>query len=423
MTALLYFLVALTSVGLCSWACFLDRREPARQAFLALGWTIALAYLGFSLSLLPGLGAMRLLYMLAGCFVPAGALWTIDRVFAKDDKTISPEAVQLYVVTMMLAPVLVAIHVIFYFNTPSISPAELLAGLFATCTFFFPLKRLLEVMQATSLRVDKVRLTYLLAVSASAILFTGIEQVARIFGTPVDPTTLSIASRGVVLQGPVPPFSAFFVGVALYFLYSSVVLYRLLDVHELAARLATLLISALLLLFVDGITFMWVDTFTDYPLHSTFQIFLASVMFLAAYGPLRETIAWVSNWVFNQRAQRLANVLANLRAEMATVLSTNDLVETLINGLHTSGRIPVASVYLWSEGLDAFLCQGSIGHKQRPLKMVSASPFTEGFEEGMPYYSRHSVQRRSRNDPAWADILAFMDAMNADMTIPFVSGG
>ena len=52
MTALLYFLVAIVAAGLATRAWVLDREDPARLAFLGLGWSIAIAYLGFSLSLL-----------------------------------------------------------------------------------------------------------------------------------------------------------------------------------------------------------------------------------------------------------------------------------------------------------------------------------------------------------------------------------
>ena len=63
MTALLYFLVAVTAVSLPTQAWLADRDDPARAAFLGLGWTVGLAYFAFSLSLLPGLAEVRVLYL------------------------------------------------------------------------------------------------------------------------------------------------------------------------------------------------------------------------------------------------------------------------------------------------------------------------------------------------------------------------
>jgi two-component system, NtrC family, sensor histidine kinase HydH len=423
MTALLYFLVAVMAAGLSTRAWMLDRTEPSRAAFLALGWTVTLCYVGFSLSLLPGLDDLRLLYMFAGCAIPATALWTLDRLFARDDVFMSVEVTRAFGVTALVAPTLTGAQILLYDDVIALSPPQVLAGVFAGFGFVLLCERLFRVVQNSSLRVDRARLTYLFTVTASAVVFTVLEQAARALTATPDPSTMSLANRGVVLQGAVPPFSALFVGLTLYFLYSSLIMYRLLDLHELFSRLATLLTSAAILLVVDGLTFMWVDTFTTYPFHSTFQIFLASVMFLAAYEPLRDNISWVANRVFNQRGQQLADMLDNLRAQLATVISTQGFVETLLSGLHSSGRIPVCSVYLWQQGAEAFVCLGSVGHERRPLKTIAANPFTDGFERGMPWYSRYSVVRRSRNDPSWAEVLGLMDAMNADLTVPFISGG
>src|SRR6185295_17702931 len=118
---------------------------------------------------------------------------------------------------------------------------------------------------------------------------------------------------------------ALFTGVAIYFLYHTIVLSRLLDMHELFSRLTALMFSALCLVLVDGITLVWFGTFTEHPLHSTFQIFLGSMLFLAAYDPLKEQVTWWSNRIFNQRGQQLLEVLAGLRLRLPTVITTSAL--------------------------------------------------------------------------------------------------
>jgi two-component system, NtrC family, sensor histidine kinase HydH len=424
MTALLYFLVAVIAVSLATQAWLADREEPTRVAFLALGWTIGLSYLAFSLSLLPGLSGLRSIYTLTGCMVPATALWTIDRTFARDDQGRSRYVALIAIGTALVAPTMTIAHLGFYNSLPRASPPEVLAGTFALVAFAATLRRLWEAHEAAVLRVEKTRLRYLAGVVTGAVVFTVIEQLARSLGPVIDPGGLSLSIRAVALQGAVPPFSVVFAGLSMYFLYHSVVMYRLLDLQELFSRAAMLLGSALLLVLVDGITFMWVDTFTVYPFHSTFQIFLASLMFLAAYDPLRVHISWFANRAFNARGQQLAETLDFLRAHLPSVIATDALVETLLSRLHASGRVPVCSMYLWNQGRNAFVFAGSRGEvDKRPLKAVAAHPFSDGFANGIPWYTRPSVLRRARQDAEQADILGLMDAMNADLTVPFLSGG
>src|SRR5690606_15551836 len=91
---------------------------------------------------------------------------------------------------------------------------------------------------------------------------------------------------------------------------------------------------------------------------------------------------------------------------------------------HASGRVPICSIYLWDPRLDAFACVGWRGQAEsRPLKAVAARPFTDDFTDGLPWYARATKQRRARLDSEQEELLALMDAMSADVTIPFVSGG
>jgi signal transduction histidine kinase len=424
MTALLYFLVAVFAAGLSTRAWLMDRNESARVAFLGLGWCISLAYAAFALSLLPGLAILRVIYMMAGAFVPAFSLWTVDRVFGKPDARRSPWVQTLFLVTMVLAPTCAGTHLLLYGEAPRTSPPAVVSGIFTFLAFCLTLLRLWEAHQETGFRVEKVRLRYLLGFAASAALFTMLEQLARIVASPVDPAGMSIATRGLVLQGALPPLSVLLSAVVLYFLYQILVMYRLLDLNEMFSHIATLVVSAFLLVLVDGVTVMWVGTFTDYPFHSTFQIFLASLLFLAAYDPLKSQIEWAMNRLFNQRGQQLADTLVTLRAEIPTVIATRGLTELLLSRLHASGRVPVCSLYLFDPGRASFTLVGDRSSAaERPLAVVAAHPFTDGLAEGTPWHMRPTLKRRARIDDSAAEILDLMDAMHSDLTLPFVSRG
>ncbi|MEQ1501089.1 MAG: ATP-binding protein [Myxococcota bacterium] len=431
MTALLYFMVAVLAVALSVAAFLEDRQDPARQAFLALSGGIALAYVGFSLSLLPGLSSFRAMYLLAGATVPPGLLWTFDRAFLRDDTAPTPQMRVVYVGTAIVAPVAALLHM-WWSNGDSAVPIRLAtppavaAGLFAFYGFGVALHRLWAAQEATNLRIDRTRMRYLFGVVCAAVVLTGVEQLGRTLFPPIEALpngSLSLSSRGVALQGPLPPFSAIFTGLGTYFLYHSVVMSRLIDVTELLSRIATVLLSATALLLIDGLTFLWVDTFTVYPLHSTFQIFLASILFLAAYDPLRTRIAWAANRMFDRRSHQLTDALDQLQKQLPTIIDGEALVSRLLDVLASSGRAPACSVYLWDAHHDGFVCAGYRGSpEQRPLRVVATRPFTDRFTRGAPWYLRTAVQRRAQHDPQQAEVLALMDAMNADLAMPLVSG-
>jgi signal transduction histidine kinase len=366
---------------------------------------------------------MRLVYMFSGCLVPAMALWTVDRVFRKSIDHTSKRVLNFGGLSLIAAPSLTISHAVFFQDIPKASIPQVLTGIFTAVVFLVGLQRLFTAYQSAKLPVDKTRIAYLLVVSSSAIILTILEQTARAMNT-IDPTNLHLAARGLALQGAIPPFSPILAGLAIYFFYSSIVMYRLLDLHELFSRAATLITLAAMLLFVDAITFIWVDTFTSYPLHSTFQIFIASLLFLAAYEPLRDTVSWYANRLFNQRGHQLQETLENLRKQLSTIISQHGLVDTLLSGLHSSGRVPVCSIYIWNQSLDAFACIGSRGHgDRRPLRIVAATPFINDFNKGTRWYNRFSLKRRARHDAEATELLGLMKAMNADLTLPFRSRG
>ena len=425
MTGLVYFVVAVISAALSIRAWLADRKDPSRIAFLGLGWAVAVAYAAFALSLLPGLESMRLVFMFTGSLVPAFALWGIDTYFAEarlDGTGLRTGTV--FICAVLVATAATAAQWFLYNDQWGLTPPEILAGGVAFGLLGYALIRIWRVHESTPLRVDKVRMRYLFGVAVGAVFFSCIEQLARGFWSPGDLAGLTLTSRAVVLQGPIPPISALFTGLAVYFLYHSLVMYRLLDLYELFSRLAALLISAFALVVVDGVTILWVDTFTDYPFHSTFQIFLASVMFLAAYEPLRDQIFWWSNRLLNRRGQQLTETLEATRRELPTVISKDGLIEALLSRLHASGRIPLCSMYLWDPALDAYALAGVRGlQTQEPLAVVAAKPFTDRFSEGEPWYSRTNMSRRARTNTADSECMALLDAMGAELTLPFVSGG
>lgn len=425
MTAFVYFLVAIATAAMCTRAWLSDRYDPARAAFLGLGWALSIAWTLFALSLLPGLSILRLGYLAAGGFAPGLALYTLDRVFGDRNAPASPLVLRLLVLSAAVVPVLVGLHGAFYLGTAGTSWPMLGVGAYSFGVLAVLVLRLWQVHESTPLRVDQVRLRYLIGVTSASVLFALAEQLGRALYPTDVPAGLSFTARAVVLQGPIPPLSVLLSAVALYFLYHSVVNYRLLDLYELFSRLAALVVSAIALVAIEGIAVLWVDTFEDYPLHTAFQTFVASMLFLAAYDPLKGQIDWWANRLLNRRGHQLGEALGALRSEISHATTREGLTHVILRRLHGSGRVPVCSVYLWEPNHDAYALMGIRGEATPgPLAAVAGPPFTDGFtEEGRPWYIRGDMTRRARaEDPAAIEILQMMDAMHADLTIPFRSG-
>jgi two-component system, NtrC family, sensor histidine kinase HydH len=425
MTALVYFLVAGTAAFLATRAWLGDRTHPARVAFLGLGWMVAAAFTLFALSLLPGLGALRLGWMAAGSLTPALALYTFDRVFQERPRPPSPLAVRLLVLSAGVVPLAVGLHAAFYLGIAGASPPQLALGVFAFGILGVLLLRLWQVHESTRLRVDKVRLRYLVGVTSGAVVLALAEQLGRVLAPPDPATGLAFTARAVALQGPLPPLSVLLTGVGLYFLYHTVVNYRLLDLYEIFSRVSALVASAMVLVVIDGLAILWVDTFQGYPLHLAFQAFVASVLFLAIYDPLKHQIDWWANRLLNRRGHQLAEAIGALRSELPAATSKEALTHVILRRLHGSGRVPVCSVYLWEASRDAYGLLGIRGEvNPEPLAAVAGPPFTDGFtEEGRRWYARVELARRARaDDPLAVELLQLMDAMHADLTVPFRSG-
>jgi len=423
MTALLYFLIATFIAFGATRAWLLNRESGAHIAFLAMGWSLCLSYACFALSLLPGLGTMWIPSMMALFVVPSFTIATFERLFPNADPIRPLYRSKMALTATALLPTAFGIHISWYGAEPTLSPPLIAAGFYAMSAMAFAIYKLWQVHESVALRVEKVRLRYLIGVISTSSIFAFAENLGRVLIPPNPSDTLSISARAFELQGPMPPMSVLTAGITVLFLYHILVNYRLLDLYEMFSRLATLVLSALALVLVDGVTVTWVDTFTDYPFHSTFQVFLSSILFLAAYDPLKGQIQWWSNRLLNRRGHQLAEALESLQKAVPTVITKQALANLVVSRLHGSGRVPTCSVYLWDQPLNAYTLQGERGKTHHEnLAIVATHPFTDGFQEGMPFYIRSELKRRLRIQERNSELLSLMTAMHSDLAIPIRSG-
>ena len=159
-------------------------------------------------------------------------------------------------------------------------------------------------------------------------------------GPVADTSALGLLGRSMVLQGAFPPIGAVLGTLFCYLLYQTVEHTRLLDLYEVIARIFSLTTAALVLVVMDGVSVIWISSFSDYPVHATFQIFLASLLFLGLYDPLRDRIDTVAGEWFNRPGRRLELTLREIDRSMAKIISLQSLDVQFIGRLQRSGRAP-----------------------------------------------------------------------------------
>ncbi len=424
MNVLLYALAAILAGALAVRVPLDDRGDPVRRAFAVFSSVLCLAYVGFTLYLLPGLGPLKYLHATAATFLPLTLLVFVDRFFWQPGARRDPRVRTLAVASPIVALTFTIVDAIWYRDVPRASVAEVALGIYVFGAFLLPLARLWQLHESSEHRLERARIRYLLALASLAIAFSGLEALARSLGG-LPGADISFWARPAVVQGAFPPVGAIFASIFVYFLHQIITVYRLLDLAEIFSRMAAVSVSASLLVGIDA--FSAASLIGDYPAHATFQVFLASSLFLLAYDPLRKQLELWMGRVFNRRGQLLQETLRELDGALVRVLSIDGLTHEVLSRLVASGRVPVATIFLWDEKRRTYRLVGERGtREQPPIIQVSRQPFTDGFGEGQRAYMRSTLVRQQARQPRRSEDtearLRILEAMNADVVVPFLSG-
>ncbi|HUB07915.1 MAG TPA: ATP-binding protein [Myxococcales bacterium] len=186
--------------------------------------------------------------------------------------------------------------------------------------------------RATASRLEQERLFYLL-IGATIVVFLSALDFAARFGYPW-PTLGSVCTT-----------------LYLFFLAQTVQRHRLLDLHELLGKVASVSALALMLALVYGVIGFWLK---DRPGLFLYNTVIASFVILALYEPLRAKVEeQVLATLFRERFE-LIRSLTDLRARIATVVSPPQLASLVLEALHDSRRVTHTSFYLLAEDRPGF---------------------------------------------------------------------
>lgn len=423
MVALIYLGVAAGCVWLALRA-WMERVHPATSAYAALCLQAALSFLLFALYL-SGMGPLRVAYSAAIALFPLSILWILERLFG--DPSPSPTltrmrgALSVSVLLFIVAKLLLG-------HVGWTSAPDLALGVVGILAFSIPVRRLYHEQRHAQTLAARARARILLGLLLSSLIFGVLEMLSRAFipeGGP-DRARLGALAYAWALQGDLPPFSAVTFFGFLYVLNKVVA--GALDVREIAARAFAVSGAAVGLVLLQGLALDTIGHPGSLVTHRTFLLLLVAWGFLAFYEPLQRRLTQAAGEWFNRPGWRLQETLTDINRALARVLSLDGLGPALLEPLQSSGRAPRVALYLWQPEQGLYRCvQDRGGEDHDVLQTFGPRPFTDGFLRGTPAYARNELARDLRRlapgHEEAADRLRVMDAMGADLVLPFVSRG
>ena len=425
MLSLFYLLVALAALALGVRATRERRAHPAALRFAALGALTALTYVLFALYLFTGMGWFRVMFVATGILLPVANLSFIEHFFPLTDAERGETRRRAWSVSLVVFVLYVGASAVMDASDPASLPQDWIAGLLVFFAFGVTLRRLHQRYLSAS-RIERARIFYLGLFLGGAALFTAVEGASRLLDGAVSVQDGFNADR----QGWVPPVGALFAGLYLYFLHLVLQMRRLLDLHEISARVVTTALSTLALTIVIGVSVglappsspdvvAWLQWY--------FLMFVGGLVFIWIAEPSLPQLKNAVARLVNVRGWQLTVVLDELGETLPQLTSVRDLTETFVERLYASGRVPGAAFYVYSHDRGRFelLAARTLDAEPTPLSAVAPQPFVEGFEAGRPAYTRAELTALAarRDAPsASAAQLRVMDEMRADLVLPMSTG-
>jgi two-component system sensor histidine kinase HydH len=422
---LIYTAVAVLALALPLRAWLQDRSSRVRAGFALLGVNLAWVYGAFSGYLITGLPGWDLAYGVGGAFLPVTLYRFLITMLRRPSPTDGRRQARLAWTGFAVACCFVAAQCLIFDEAPHGSPAAIALGLWVFGGLGFDLFVMAEHQRQAVQRVVRARLGYLLALTGLSMFFSALEVLTRTIQGMPEPASLDLLSAPVQLQGALPPMGVLFTGVLIYFLHQVLVLYRLLDPHEILSRTLTFAICAALLVGVQALLVIRSDPADLNPLHSAWLMLVATVLFLAIYDPLRRAVERRLRARLNRRGLLLARSLREVDEALPKAIGLATAFEAVLPPIVGSGRCPYAAVYLWDQERGKFTRAASQGScATEPLETVP--PLSISDEQTPRWLVRTELVREARRRIATAERAGqrarLMKAMGLDLLLPLRSG-
>jgi two-component system sensor histidine kinase HydH len=244
-------------------------------------------------------------------------------------------------------------------------------------------------------RFERQRLRFLVVVGALAMTFTAADYLPLV---------------GL----DIPPVGSVFTLVFLYILSQSILRFRLLDLYELAGRLAVLTALSFTLAAVFWLLLSFVGR--ELFMHSM----AAALIVLLIYDPVRLKVEeLISQLFFRERYDLEQHVLA-LRRRLAHVLELDHLPDLVLSELERSRRVTHASLYLVDGDMRSYKLAGHIGPPPiRRIELAAARPLLDALRRDQALsletlereLEEHQHDKEDREAETCHEILQSMEAM------------
>jgi len=415
-------ITALISFSLAVSMLIRDRRDRVFRRFAIFATIVAVVYLCMFFYVETRDAFWRYGFLLAGPFIAPTSIQVYHLLLRRYNPPTGPLVKALYVLAVVQV-IVVAVTARSFLYVFAVEGAVVFGGM--TLNVFV----LWRARRGAEAPVERTRLTWLALFGAASVLLMAVELVAQSWNLD------AAALYGMSI--PFPPVGTLAAAAYIYFLGQIIILYRLLDLHEMVARMANFVVMSVLLAAVYAALVLWPGGDTSLP-DMVVNTLMATAAMLILYVPLKEVIdRWTARLFFQERYQ-LQRAVSRLLRRLPGIFEVEALVDELLSSLTSTSRVEAASVYLWSDEDRAYRAVAHLGADALPeLQLVPARPFAEGLLRLRAPLQRAVFRRKTQHaqllppprsdadarEREWqAAALHTMEGMGADITLPFLSG-
>lgn len=288
----------------------------------------------------------------------------------------------------------------------------LLVGTYMFTCFVCILLNVLDRRARVETRIERTRLTLLAWIGGFTVAGSLLQSTGYYFRLPIGTYPVGCLAQLAFLA----------------FLSQAILVYRLLDLHEMLSRglvffsqvvVISGVYSILLVIFADRTS--WVNLGVT--------IFLASGVVFAVQQPLRLRIERLFHRLFFWRRYALTVRLNELDKMLPRLLRPEAVFESMLSGLRATPQISHAAIFLWEErSMDFVLVRHTGQDAWPPVKAVASTSalaralLQRGGPLGLDELERELGWQREPRATRSA-LLAHLQRLGAQVVVPFLGGG
>lgn len=214
---------------------------------------------------------------------------------------------------------------------------------------------------------------------------------------------------------PVPALGGVVVAVYLYFISQSLLMSRLLDLHELLGKATIFVVLSVLLSLLYGVLLVWMGENRDLFLFNTL---LASSVVLILFEPLKLYLDERTTKLFFRERSNFALRIKTLGRRLTTVIELPQAISQALDNLYESKRATHVSMYMLDADGATFSLQGSRG--PTPIAVIDGKSHPSFLRYVLKLQSpvlRDSVERRLQNGPSTSPVMPISADMEGEISI------